>query len=853
MLCALVCVAGHAACAASVQGVVYVDRNRDRVRQPDEPGLANVVVAHDGEAFAVTDAEGRYRLEVAAAAGIVWARVPAGYRPGPVWRPAGDAIDLGVVPLTADELATPLAFVVGADTHATTSSGPWTGGDLADAIDQAISLAQPPRFFTIVGDVTQGNQSDEFDRFEDAIAGVDVPWVPVPGNHDWYDGGRAWRARWGPDNYSFDVDDVHVVVWDTNLPPDQQLAFFAADLAFVAPGTVVIGLGHDSPTDDVAEQLAAMGVDYLFTGHWHANRRVERTSLIEWGTQTLVMGALDQSPAGYRVVTLVEGTPLVEHRARLVIPQLELTSPHPGSCVSPDGGELLVSAALDAAVPTVTARLDCGPELVLSPRGGWTFGAPLPALAPGAHSVTITAETPSGRRVEKALGFEVCTAMTGARAIADWPQVGGSPEHTGTTAHAIVPPLQQVWATAVGGNVVVGSPVVKDEVVVVSVWDLGSGDQGGLVALDLRTGAIRWRYPTKLQVRNAPAIEGDTVVVALANGEVHAVALGDGSPRWQHDTSIGLDSRQASLWAAPTIADGSVYVAVQGRMSAIDVASGQAVWARDRVTTFPWLGTLAAVAVGSDTAIANYGRRDGMTAWSATAGTPRWELTSDRATAINATPLIDGDTLYVVNSSGTVTALALATGVPMWSTSVTPGSSDWMYSVTAAPALAGGRLLVPTQWHDLVALDTASGAELWRASTPGGALNFAHYRDAEPGFAASPVVTADIVWVPRPDGMLVALAASDGRELWSTHLGAPLVSAPAPAGDYLVVASFDGTVRAMAPAPAVSAGSAVACEPLVEDHDPRAAGCCDARGQGDAAPLVGGAVVLAWRRRRRRR
>jgi hypothetical protein len=114
------------------------------------------------------------------------------------------------------------------------------------------------------------------------------------------------------------------VVWDANLPEPIQTAFFAADLTHVDPSMIVIGLGHGSPRDEVADQLAALGVDYLFTGHWHANRKVERTGLVEWGTQTLVMGGIDSSPAGYRVVTFDGDTPTVVHRERLVEPHLGL-------------------------------------------------------------------------------------------------------------------------------------------------------------------------------------------------------------------------------------------------------------------------------------------------------------------------------------------------------------------------------------------------------------------------------------------------------------------------------------------------------------------------------------------------
>jgi hypothetical protein len=74
-------------------------------------------------------------------------------------------------------------------------------------------------------------------------------------------------------------------------------------------------------------------------------------------------------------------------------------------------------------------------------------------------------------------------------------------------------------------------------------------------------------------------------------------------------------------------------------------------------------------------------------------------------------------------------------------------------------------------------MSTTTGFELWRHTTAGGPLNFAHYHPSQAGFAASPVVTGDIVWIPHPDGALVAVAANDGHELWSTQLGAPVVSA----------------------------------------------------------------------------
>jgi MYXO-CTERM domain-containing protein len=856
MLGAALLGATHLACAATVAGTVFVDRNGDRVRQADEPGLEGAVVAVDRSGFTQTDAQGRFQLDLIGQEEIVWVRVPDGFRPGPVWRRVGPGdLDLGVVPLSTEEAAAPLTFVIAADSHMPYGPGEaWDGGDLRSAISQAIALPYPVRFLSIVGDVTQGNRPQEFDLVDAALQGSMAPWVPVAGNHDWYDGGATWRARWGPDNYSFDAGNLHFVVWDTNLAEADQVAFIADDLALVSPDRVVVALGHASPRDVVADQLASLGVDYMFTGHWHANRRVERDGLVEWGTQTFVMGSIDQSPSGYRIVTFEGNTPIVEHRALVLEAQLGVIAPHAGSCSPTTGFELVVSAALDAAVPDVTARLDCGSVFTLTARGGWAFTAQVPPLAAGSHTLTVQATSPAGLQLERTLTFEACAGPDRASlAVADWGQLGGGPSHAGAQPGPIVPPMQQLWASPVGGTVVLGTPVVHRGVVVVSVTDLGAGNRGGLVALDLLTGAERWRYVTPYPTHNAPAIDGDTVVVALGNGEVHAVGLDDGVRRWVHDAAADLTTYESALWAAPTIADGAVFVAVQGRMTAIDLATGIPRWEKGLIPVYPWLGTLAAVAVADGLAVANYSRDDGMTAWGTTTGTKAWDIRTGKTIAVNATPVVADGTLYFVNSTGTVTAVDLVTSVQTWSADVTPGGFEWGYSVTAAPALADGRLFVPTQWKDLVALDATSGAELWRVATEPGPLNFAHYRAAEPGFPASPVVTGDILWVPRPDGRLAALDVMDGREIWSTDLGAPVVSSPAPAGDLLVVATFDGTVRALAPAPAVVPADLPTCpeDPELPLDD---GGCCGTGGsQAPGAIGLAGVVLVAVRRRRRRR
>lgn len=819
-------------CATTVTGVVYADKNGNNVRDNGEPAIPGAVVALDRGTFAVTDANGHFRIDGATPGSYVWVTVPDGYRPGPVYAPAdGTPTSLGVMPLTDREAQAPLTFVVASDSHTTEdttedTTTAWDGGDLAAAVAQATSLPDPPRFFTILGDITQGGADAEYQRVDAALADLDTAWVPVAGNHDWYDGGGTYRHDMGPDNYSFDVGGLHVVVWDTNLDGDDQVAFFAADLAHVSPGTTVIALGHIPPDDDVAQRIADLGVDYMFTGHWHANRRVAHGTMTEWGTQTFVMGGIDESPAGYRVVTFADphAPPQIVARDRLNAPHLGLVWPHAGSCVPADSWTLVAAAAIDASEPAVTARIDCGDAVPLASAGGWDFRATVSALAPGRHTIELTATAAGGKTLTTDTAFDVCDG-------------GGE------------------WATPVGGTLSLAPPVVAGNVVLVAQIDRGAGDGGGVTALDLATGEVRWKHTTAFPVANAPAVDGDTVVVALSNGELHAIALADGAPRWTANVADGLSSLASTQWAAPAIANGLVYAGVPGRFAAFDLETGERRWAQERSPDYPWLGSRAAPVVAGGAVFAAFDRTSGLKAFDAATGAPAWTATSP--IAINGTPVVDGGVVFAADAQGDASGFDAATGRARWSKNLTPDGFDWGYSITAAPAAADGRLFVATQWSDLVALDEGTGAELWRVQTPVGPLETAHYRSAQAGFAAGPVVANGTVWIGRPDGVLESLDPATGDHVWSTQLGAPIVSAPAAAGSGVIVAGYDGAVRRIEPGEEREPASASACPalavgaeaPATGDDEAAQAGGCDAARSSSAMSsffIFIMAVITRW-------
>jgi outer membrane protein assembly factor BamB/predicted phosphodiesterase len=834
-----------------VRGVVFDDKNSDGHQGTNEPGIPNAVVAYDVKKFVQANAKGEFTIDVPPAVGnnILWVRVPDGFTPGPVWKQVPQLDTLVELPLKKlpKLIRGPITFVVASDTHLEAAQ-PFAN-DLAAVAADATALQPQPAFFTILGDITQSNAREQFELVDASLAGLGVPYIPVPGNHDWYDLGWQWFQRYGPDNYSFDIDRTHFVVWNMAMQPDDVVQYLGAELARVGPDMTVIALTHAPPVPAILTALRDLGVDYVLSGHTHTNRAVDHGGLIELTTEPLLMGGLDMMPAGYRVATIDRtGVLSTYHRAVVDVPQLSVIAPALGSCASPAGGEAIVATELDASAATVTARVDCATPIAMRFSGGWNWRADLPALSPGPHTLLVEAKSPSGARTNKIVNFDVCTPPEPVMPTVDWPQLGGSPRHEGVAAEPIAPPLELRWAGTVGGNIMHAAPAFANGMVFVSATDLGDGDSGGVVAFDLATGATRWRVATSVPVRGAPAVANGVVAIGQLDGTVLGLDINTGEQRWRYELGAGLPPEAASLFASPTADDGDFIVGNQRHLAALASDVGSAVWTADPVPGGAYSQSLAAVAVGDGIAVGVFHRElGGVIAWDRATGAELWRARGALATAINATPVIGGDTVYIVNGMTEVYALDLLTGATRWSTKLDPQGFDWGNATVGAPALANDILVVPVMYRDLVALDAKTGAELWRFAGTPSPLRTTHYRGAaESGFEASPVITGDIVWAADTAGKLSALELATGKPLWSIELETPVLAGLAAAGDWLIVASFDGTVRAFSRAtrPQAQLDKPPTCEVAAPG------GCCDVRG-GRGSVLLAFGVALYLRRRRR--
>jgi hypothetical protein len=852
-------------CAVHHRGVVYVDRNADGIRQADELGFAGAVVAADRTKAVVSTASGSYDIDSLADEALLWVRIPDGFRPGSLWvhSVAGQSFDLGLIPFSYSMAGIAPSFVVAADTHVQVGNDPLSAINVEDAITQAVSRVDKPLFFTILGDLTNGVSNDQTARVDAAIATTGVPFVAVPGNHDWYDGGAHWRNHYGPDNYSFDIGNFHFVVWDTNLGIPAQQKFLRLDASHVDPSMVIVALGHDSPKDEVAETLDELGANYLFTGHWHVNRVWQRGRLTEWGTQPLAMGGIDASPAGYRVVQL-DGKllhnmfwPTINAQAKVV----NISAPS-FSCVAPSTPFQIEASLMAEAGSYVAYRIDCGDPHVMSEVGPMSYAARDPGITEGEHTLHVEARLLTGRFVSSSRTITGCTAPSVPAVVpSDWPQLGGNGIHAGLQSKVIEPGLVEYWSTQLDGTIST-SVIVQGTTALVALTDFGQGDQSAVVALDIQTGSRRWRHAARGVITSTVATENNVVIVATTNGWVEGLSLQSGASQWAVNVNEGVPTRVSSLWAAPTVYMGIAYVATPARLTAIRISDGATVFKVDnRYDDSTWLGSRASVLVGGDIAIATFSRDQGVVGFDRLTGQQRWRLTGLNSVAVNASPVATALGTVIINSLGQATMMDPVAGQPYWTKNVFGYGFDWGYSIMAAPTASGDTLLLPTLWGDLVALDLATQQQKWTYATKVSALNFAHYRGDFRGFPSAAVVTgvgsSAIAWVGELSGMLTALDVETGVVKWRGDLGAPLASSPTPAGDIMLVASFDGKVRALIHGESRPFGPVRDCipsvSPLARTTDRvrnESTGCSTGATSPSSAALLCMFVIVAIRRKR---
>lgn len=192
--------------------------------------------------------------------------------------------------LTATPSSAGLAFAFAA--AGDSRSGPAIYGRVLESV-----MADGSRFLVHTGDLVNKGTEDQWQAFQQTMAGFALPFYPVPGNHDSLSGaldGFLTYSGAPAAHYSFDRPPVHFTLADSHHGGigAAELAWLREDLGATAQPVKIVVLHHPPFDPDGTDHIMAYGnkefmalmveqaVDYVLAGHIHAYARAERDGVV---------------------------------------------------------------------------------------------------------------------------------------------------------------------------------------------------------------------------------------------------------------------------------------------------------------------------------------------------------------------------------------------------------------------------------------------------------------------------------------------------------------------------------------------------------------------------------------------
>lgn len=326
----------------------------------------------------------------------------------------------------------------------------------------------------------------------------------------------------------------------------------------------------------------------------------------------------------------------------------------------------------------------------------------------------------------------------------------GNAGHTGAYASAPLVSLHGIqWKYKTGGSIV-SSPVISGNTVF-----FGS-DDSVLYAVDAEKGTLRWKFRTGGRVSSSAAVDHGKVYFVSFDGCLYCLEEKTGRELWKF-TSAG-----EKVFSAPGI---------------------HGVPEKDRTLDDPWEMYLSSPVVAEG--LVFFGTGSGMFyAVDTESGKMKWEFkTGD---VIHASPAYADSTVFFGSWDSYLYALHTSDGKVRWSFKT--GTDTVIYNQVgfqSSPAVTGGTVYVGCRDAHVYAIDSKTGTLKWK------------YYNNGSWVIATPAVRNDTVYFTTSDThKLIALQASDGRELYTGSCKTYGFSSPALAGDFLYAGNDGGSLMA---------------------------------------------------------
>ena len=334
----------------------------------------------------------------------------------------------------------------------------------------------------------------------------------------------------------------------------------------------------------------------------------------------------------------------------------------------------------------------------------------------------------------------------------------------GVAASSLPDDLDVLWRFEVPEGAFESTAAIADKTVFIGDMD------GELHALDLETGKPKWKYETEsgfiaaAAYHTAEAEDGvSRVLIGDYDGVLHCVNASDGKKLWSFESD-------AEISASVNFYEGNVLFGSQdGTLYCLNTLDGKLIWKhtlQDQIRCAPTVVNGRCFVAGCDQQLHVIDIETGNSIASVPINAPT-----------GVTPAVQGDLAFFGTEAGEVFAINWRQTQVAW-TYADPRSSQ---PIRSCPAVKGDTLVIGGRSKKLYALDTMTGERKWMFPTRN-------------RIDSSPVIVQDRVFVGSSDGRLYSVDLKSGKKLWDYEAGSGFIGSPAIADERLVIANDSGVV-----------------------------------------------------------
>lgn len=273
-----------------------------------------------------------------------------------------------------------------------------------------------------------------------------------------------------------------------------------------------------------------------------------------------------------------------------------------------------------------------------------------------------------------------------------------------------------------------------------------------------------------------PAISGDTIYIAAADGDVEAFERLSGDSIWDAELDLPLSG------GVGVYGDALLLGSSDGFVIKVDANSGEVEWTtrlNGEVMSSPQSNGSMVLAHTLDGKLQGLDFATGEVVWTYDSNVPVLTLRG------SSTPVVNGNVAYVGFANGRVQAFDIATGGILWDVRVAipQGRSEIerVVDIDGTMSLLGGELYVASYQGRIVAINVSDGRKLWQN-------NVSSFSGVSQGFGN--------VYVADEDGTVTAYQRSGQGVRWQqAALAYRGLSRPTPVSSYLAVGDKEGYVH----------------------------------------------------------